>query len=189
MRRIGIKPIKIPEGVTVAVEKNLVTVTGPKGTLSQSFRPEVKIAIDANQVIVERKGDTPKAKSLHGLSRTLLENMCLGVTSGWNKGLELVGVGYKAVVEEGNLVLSVGFSHPVKYPSPAGITFQVVENTKINVQGFDKQLVGETAAQIRRIRPPEPYKGKGIRYIGEVIRRKAGKAAAKAVGAATGGAK
>ena len=187
MSRIGLVPVKIPEGVSVTVEKKLVTVTGPKGTLTQTFRPEVAIKVDGHQVFVERKGDSPKAKSLHGLSRTLLENMCLGVTSGWNKGLELVGVGYKAALEGTNLVLSLGFSHPVKFSAPEGIVFEITENTKINVRGFDKQLVGETAAQIRRLRPPEPYKGKGIRYIGEVVRRKAGKAAAKTAGAAGGG--
>lgn len=189
MSRIGIKPIKIIEGVTVKVDGLSVVVVGPKGTLSLTFRPEVKINVADGQVIVERKGDTPKAKSLHGLTRTLVENMIQGVTAGWNKGLELVGVGYRAAVEGTTLVLNVGFSHQVKFPAPEGITFAVTDNTKVNVSGADKQLVGETAAQIRRIRPPEPYKGKGIRYIGEVIRRKAGKAAAKTAGAAGGGAK
>jgi len=190
MSRIGAKPIKIPEGVTVNKDGNAVTITGPKGTLTSSFRPEIAINIDGNTIFVERRSETPKAKSLHGLTRTLVENMVFGVTKGWNKGLELIGVGYRAVVEGGTLVLNVGFSHQIKFPAPAGITFTVTENTKIDVSGIDKQLVGETAAQIRRIRPPEPYKGKGIRYIGEVVRRKAGKAA-KAVGAAgaTGGAK
>lgn len=190
MSRIGAKPIKIPEGVTVQKDGSLVTVVGPKGSLSSAFRPEIEIKIEGNNISVERKGETPKAKSLHGLTRTLVENMILGVTQGWNKGLELIGVGYRAVVEANTLVLNVGFSHQVKFPAPTGITFTVSENTKVNVSGVDKQLVGETAAQIRRIRPPEPYKGKGIRYIGEVVRRKAGKAA-KAVGAAgaTGGAK
>lgn len=181
MSRIGQKPVKILEGTTVTVDKNQVTVTGPKGSLYFSFRPEIAVKVEGNNILVERVSSTPKAKSLHGLSRTLIENMIMGVTSGWNKGLELVGVGYRASVEGDKLVLNVGFSHPVNFPAPAGITFEVLENTKINVKGFDKQLVGETAAQIRKIRPPEPYKGKGIRYIGEVVRRKAGKAAAKAV--------
>jgi large subunit ribosomal protein L6 len=188
MSRIGNKPVEIPEGVTVTVEKNVVTVSGPKGVLSASFRPEVKITVGKTDAVVERVGETPKAKSLHGLSRTLLENMVLGVTQGFCKGLELVGVGYRGQLEGTTLVLSVGFSHPVRFPAPPGITFEVVDNTKINVRGIDKQLVGETAAAVRRIRPPEPYKGKGIRYIGEQIRRKAGKAA-KAAGVGAGGAK
>lgn len=189
MSRIGTKPVKIPEGVTIKVEKGAVTVTGPKGTLSQTFRPEVAVKVEGGSILVERVAETPKAKSLHGLSRTLLENMVLGATSGWNKGLELVGVGYRAELSGPDLVLNIGFSHPVKFPAPAGITFAVADNTKINVSGTDKQLVGETAAQIRRTRPPEPYKGKGIRYIGEYIRRKAGKAAAKTASPAGGAAK
>ncbi len=180
MSRVGKKPVKIPEGVTVQVDGQKVSVSGPKGALTYDFRPEVAIKVDGNQVLVEREGDTAKAKSLHGLSRTLVENMVRGTDKGWNKGLELVGVGYRAEVSGANLVLSVGFSHPVKFTAPPGITFSVNQN-QINVSGIDKQLVGETAAKIRRIRPPEPYKGKGIKYIGEVIRRKAGKAA-KAVG-------
>lgn len=189
MSRIGKKPIKMPEGVTVNVDGNNVSVTGPKGTLQFSFRPEIKIAVSGGNASVDRVADTPKAKALHGLSRTLLENMIRGVTQGWNKGLELIGVGYRAAVEGRDLILNVGFSHPIKFPAPTGITFEVAENTKINVSGPDKQLVGETAAKIRRFRPPEPYKGKGIRYVGEVIRRKAGKAV-KAVGATgAGGAK
>lgn len=187
MSRIGKKPVKIPEGVTVNEANGNVTVVGPKGSLSFTFRPEIKISAAGTQVNVDRVAETPKAKALHGLSRTLLDNMIFGVTQGWNKGLELVGVGYRAEVFGADLILNVGFSHPVNFPAPEGITFIVNENTKINVSGADKQLVGETAAKIRRIRPPEPYKGKGIRYVGERIRRKAGKAV-KAVGAA-GGAK
>ncbi|MBI3888029.1 50S ribosomal protein L6 [Candidatus Microgenomates bacterium] len=182
MSRIGKKPVKIPAGVTVKVEGNVVSATGPKGVLSINVRPEVKISVTDNDVLVERSAETPKAKALHGLTRSLIENIVTGVNLGWNKGLELVGVGYRAEVSGGTLVLNVGFSHQVKFPAPTGITFEVSENTKINVKGTDKQLVGETAAQIRRIRPPEPYKGKGIRYIGELVRRKAGKAA-KAAGA------
>lgn len=183
MSRIGKKPIKIPEGVTIKIEGGNVDVTGPKGNLSFTFRPEVKISIEGGNINIDRVSETAKAKSLHGLSRTLVENMVLGVTAGWNKGLELVGVGYRAAVEGTDLVLNVGFSHPVRFPAPEGITFEVADNTKINIKGNDKQVVGETAAKIRRIRPPEPYKGKGIRYVGEVVRRKAGKAV-KAVGAA-----
>lgn len=185
MSRIGKKPIKIPTGVTVKTESHKILATGPKGELALSIRPEIKIAVNSSDIQVERVSDTPKAKSLHGLTRTLVENIVMGVNRGWNKGLELVGVGYRASLEATTLVLNVGFSHPVKYPAPAGITFEVTDNTKINIRGVDKQLVGETAAQIRRIRPPEPYKGKGIRYIGEVVRKKAGKAA-KAVGGAPG---
>lgn len=183
MSRIGKKPVKIPQGVTVNVTDHHVEVTGPKGKLTTDFRPEVSLKVDGSNLIVDRAADTPKAKSLHGLSRTLAENMVLGVSNGWNKGLELVGVGYRVALEGTTLVLNLGFSHQVKFPAPQGITFEILENTKINVKGVDKQLVGETAAKIRRIRPPEPYKGKGIRYVGEVIRRKAGKAA-KAVGGA-----
>lgn len=180
MSRIGNKPVKITSGVTVSVSGSKVVVTGPKGELSFEFRPEIKITSNDNNIILERKVETPKAKALHGLSRTLVENMITGVSTGWNKGLELVGVGYRAQVEGTTLVLNLGFSHQIKIPAPTGITFEVTEN-RINVKGADKQLVGETAAQIRRLRPPEPYKGKGIRYIGEVVRKKAGKAA-KAVG-------
>ena len=187
MSRIGKKPVKIPAGVTFKVEGRTAMASGPKGDLALEFRPEVSLKTEGSDILVERVGETAKAKSLHGLTRTLVENLVMGVSSGWNKGLELVGVGYRAALEGTTLVLNVGFSHQVKFAAPAGITFEVLENTKVNVKGIDKQLVGETAAQIRRIRPPEPYKGKGIRYIGETVRRKAGKAA-KAVGAA-GGAK
>lgn len=163
---------------------NDFSATGPKGSLGIKLRPEVKVAIAGTSISVERVAETPKARSLHGLSRTLVENVIMGVSQGWNKGLELVGVGYRANLEGTSLVLNVGFSHSVKVPPPEGITFEVSDNTKINVRGNDKQLVGETAAQIRRVRPPEPYKGKGIRYIGEVVRKKAGKAAkAAATGA------
>lgn len=183
MSRIGKKPVKIPDGVSVKITDNTLVANGPKGDLSVSLRPEVKVSVDGSNLNIERLSDTPKAKSLHGLSRTLVENAVLGVSAGWNKGLELIGVGYRAEMSGTMLILSVGFSHKVEFPAPSGITFEVNENTKINVKGADKQLVGETAAQIRRVRPPEPYKGKGIRYIGEVVRKKAGKAA-KAAGAA-----
>ena len=179
MSRIGKKPVKIPDGVTVNVAGQVVEVIGPKGKLATEFRREVAIKVEGNNVMVDRISETPKAKSLHGLSRTLVENMVLGVSQGWNKGLELIGVGYRAALEGTTLVLNVGFSHQVKVPASAGITFEVSDNTKINIKGIDKQLVGETAAQIRRIRPPEPYKGKGIKYVGEIIRRKVGKTAVK----------
>lgn len=182
MSRIGKKPVKIPEGVTVKIDGAKVSAQGPKGTLEEIYRPEVKITQDNNNLVVERVAETAKAKSLHGLTRTLVENLLFGVSKGWNKGLEIVGVGYRAEVQGKDLVLNVGFSHQVKFPAPEGITFEVKQNI-INVSGIDKQLVGETAAQVRRIKPPEPYKGKGIRYVGEKVRKKAGKAA-KAVGVA-----
>ena len=182
MSRIGKKPVKIPESVTVKIDGQVVTATGPKGVLTQEFRPEIAIRAEGNNILVERVVETPKGKALHGLTRTLIENMLFGVDKGWNKGLELVGVGYRVAVEGTNLLLSVGFSHQVKFPAPEGITFEVKQMI-INVSGINKQLVGETAAQIRRIKPPEPYKGKGIRYVGEVVRKKPGKTA-KAIGAA-----
>jgi large subunit ribosomal protein L6 len=177
MSRIGQKPVKVPEGVTVRIDGGHLAAAGPAGTLELVLRPEVKMEVSGNSVLVSRREESARAKSLHGLSRTLVENTLLGVSKGWNKGLELVGVGYRAALEGQVLVLSVGFSHPVRFSAPEGITFEVSENTKINVRGVDKQRVGETAAQIRRIRPPEPYKGKGIRYSGEAVRRKPGKAA------------
>jgi len=169
------------EGVTVKIDGNMVTATGPKGDLSYEHRPEVSVKIDGSTILVERVSETAKAKSLHGLTRTLVENLLFGVSKGWNKGLEIVGVGYRAETNGKELILNVGFSHQVKFPAPEGITFEVKQNI-INVSGIDKQRVGETAAQIRKVKPPEPYKGKGIRYVGEVVRRKAGKAA-KAAGA------
>jgi len=182
MSRIGNKPISVPQGVTVSLNGSEVTATGQKGTLKWSIRPEVKVVIDGQKIDVSRSNENPKAKAVQGLTRTLIDNMILGVSTGWNKGLELVGVGYRAAVQGNMLVLNVGFSHQVNFPAPTGITFEVKDNTKINVSGIDKQLVGETAAQIRRIKPPEPYKGKGIRYMGEVVKKKAGKTA-KAAGA------
>lgn len=187
MSRIGSKPIKIPEGVTVTVEKKTVTCQGSKGKLEQEFRSEIKINIENNNIIIERVAETPKAKALHGLYRSLLANMIQGVSTGWNKGLEMVGTGFRAETDGKKLTLRLGFSHPVIYEVPEGISFEIKEN-KINVTGIDKQKVGEIAAQIRRIKPPEPYKGKGIRYVGEVVRRKPGKAAAKAGPGGTTGA-
>jgi large subunit ribosomal protein L6 len=180
MSRIGKKPIKIPEGVTVRIDGSSVSAVGPKGALTYEHQPEIAVKQENNSLHVERIAETAKAKSLHGLTRTLIENLLFGVSKGWNKGLEIVGVGYRAEVSGKDLVLNVGFSHQVKFPAPEGIIFEVKQNI-INVSGIDKQLVGETAAQIRKIKPPEPYKGKGVRYVGEVVRKKAGKAA-KAVG-------
>ncbi len=182
MSRIGQKPIPVPEGVTLKRESRLVSVTGPKGALQLEFRPEVDLKMTTGKVEVVRTKETPKAKAIQGLSRSLIANMVAGVTTGWNKGLELVGVGYRVTTTGTSLVLNVGFSHQVNFSAPPGISFEVKDTTKINVSGIDKQLVGETAAQIRRIKPPEPYKGKGIRYSGERVKRKAGKAA-KAAGA------
>lgn len=189
MSKIGEKPISIGTGVKVTVDGQKVTVEGPKGSLSFNFRPEIKVSVIDGKIDVKRSNESAKSKSLHGLTRTLISNMVFGVEKGWSKGLELSGVGYRSLVEGDTLVLTVGFSHPVKYKLPPGISATVVEN-KITINGADKQLVGETTAQIRRIRPPEPYKGKGIKYIGEHIRRKAGKTA-KTLGApgASAGAK
>lgn len=187
MSKIGEKPISLSAGVNVKIDGQKVTVVGPKGSLDFAVRPEIKISEQNRKIVTERISDSSKAKSLHGLTRTLISNMIFGVEKGWSKGLELSGVGYRASVEGNNLILTVGFSHPVKYELPEGISATVVEN-KITITGADKQLVGEVAAQIRRIRPPEPYKGKGIKYSGEHIRRKAGKTA-KALGASAAGGK
>lgn len=186
MSHIGRQPIKIPQGVTVTYDKNIVTVTGPKGTLTQKIKPEIALTVENDRVLVSKKTEDGKTNALFGLYRSLINNMVQGVSIGFNKGLELSGVGYRAQINGQELVLNVGFSHQVKIPIPQNITITVVES-KINVQGFDKQLVGETAAIIRRVRPPEPYKGKGIHYIGEIIRRKAGKSVKTT--AVTGGAK
>lgn len=184
MSHIGRQPIKISEGVTVTLAKGVVNITGPKGALTQTVRPEISIKVDNGHIVVMKKNEAGKTNALFGLYRSLLNNMVQGVTVGFNKGLELSGVGFRAQVSGDELVLNVGFSHPVKIKIPEGITITVSEN-KINVSGCDKQKVGETAAIIRRVRPPEPYKGKGIHYIGEKIRRKAGKSV-KATGVAQG---
>lgn len=183
MSRIGKLPVAIPEGVEVIMTGQTVTVRGPKGELKQTFRPEVSLEVKDGQVLVSRRTDDDKA--LHGLYRSLVANMVRGVTEGYSKELEMTGIGYRANVEGTDLVMAVGFSHPVKIAAPGGIKFSVNEG-KIRVEGFDKALVGQIAANIRAVRPPEPYKGKGIHYIGEYIRRKAGKTA-KAVGAAASG--
>lgn len=180
--KIGKQPVQIPQGVNVTIEDSRVLVSGPKGELTFTFRPEVKVEVKDDQVIVTRKNDTKFAKSLHGLTRSVIANMIKGVTVGHEKTLEIVGVGYRAAKDGNNLVLSVGYSHPVLITETPGIAIETKEN-KIIVSGADKILVGEIAAKIRRVRPPEPYKGKGIKYSGEIIRRKAGKAV-KAVGAA-----
>jgi len=182
MSKIGKLPIEIPNGVTVAVADNTIKVVGSKGELSFTFRPEIKVVAVDNVIKVTRKNDTKYVKALHGLTRSLIANMIKGVTDGHTKKLELVGVGYRATKQGENLVLNVGYSHPVIIESAPGVQLETKEN-KITVSGVDKALVGELAATIRRVRPPEPYKGKGIKYEDEVIRRKAGKAL-KSAGAA-----
>ena len=177
MSRIGKKPIAIPNGVEVKIgDDNHISVNGPKGQLAQVFDRDIKFTVEDGFIVVDRPDNQREHRSLHGLSRTLLANMVIGVTDGFKKDLEIQGVGYRAAMDGSTLVLSVGYSHPVKVVPPDGITFVVEANTKLSVSGINKQVVGEQAAQIRRVRPPEPYKGKGIRYAGEVVRRKAGKA-------------
>jgi len=179
MSRIGKKVIPIPSGTKVDVSGSSITVTGPKGTLSKEFRPEVSIKVEDNQVIVERTGEDKIHRSLHGLTRTLVYNMVEGVSNGFTKSLDLVGVGYRCQVQGTKLVIQVGYSHPVEVEPPVGIEISVEGNNKIHVKGSDKQLVGDVAAKIRAVRKPEPYKGKGIKYSTEVIRRKAGKSGKK----------
>ena len=179
MSRIGKKPISLPAGVKVTVDGNTVTVQGPKGTLTQALPEEITITQEDNQILVQRANDDKQQRSFHGLSRALIANMVEGVTNGFEKKLELVGVGYRAQMQGKKLVISIGFSHPVEVDAPEGIEFEVPAPTRITIKGIDKQLVGNTAAHIRAIRKPEPYKGKGIKYENEFIRRKAGKAGAK----------
>jgi large subunit ribosomal protein L6 len=180
MSRIGNAPIEIPAGVTVTLgENNLVKVKGPKGELSRHIHPDMKVTVEGNIVKVTRPSDDKPHKSLHGLSRTLIHNMVLGVTEGFSKSLEINGVGYRAQKQGKNLNLSLGFSHPVIVEPPAGISFDVPSANAIVVNGIDKETVGQIAAEIRGLREPEPYKGKGIKYAGEHIRRKEGKAGAK----------
>ncbi len=175
MSRIGRKPIDIPQGVEVSIDGNTVRVKGPKGELSQDVHREMRISIAGNRVLVERPSDEPFHRSLHGLTRSLLANMIEGVTKGYSKGLEIEGVGYRAAKSGEKLVLTVGYSHPVEIEPGPGIVFEVPSPTKITVKGLDKQRVGEVAAEIRAVRKPEPYQGKGLHYEGERIRRKAGK--------------
>jgi large subunit ribosomal protein L6 len=172
--------IKIPSGVNVSVDTgNVVRVKGPKGELAQSVNPAITVAIDGGDVKVARPNDEKQNKAMHGLYRSLIANMITGVTAGYAKELEIVGTGYRAAVNGKTLVLNVGYSHQVEIPPPAGIAFETPVPTRIVVRGFDKNLVGETAAQVRRVRQPEPYMGKGIRYLGEVVKIKEGKAAGK----------
>ena len=181
MSRVGKKPIQIPQGVEVKISDHRVVIKGPKGELSREVRPEIGVEVKEGKILVSPKIETKKTKALWGLTRALIANMIKGVTEGYERKLEIEGVGFRASVEGENLVLSVGFTHPVKIKAPEGIKFSVEKNI-ITVSGTDKELVGQMAAKIRAIRPPEPYKGKGIRYVGERVRRKVGK---KAVTAAT----
>jgi large subunit ribosomal protein L6 len=177
MSRIGVKPIPVPKGVDVQIGAgNSVKVKGPKGELSQVLTTKVSIIQDDGVLRVERPNDQRESKALHGLTRSLINNMVVGVTDGYTKNLEILGVGYRAALDGKNLVLNVGYSHQVRMVAPDGVTYAVEGNNRVAVSGINKQVVGEEAARIRGVRPPEPYKGKGIRYAGEVVRRKAGKA-------------
>ena len=175
MSRIGEMPIPVPQGVKVSIKENQVTVKGPKGELSRSFNPAMSISMSDGSVTVSRPSDDRLDRSLHGLTRSLLANMVEGVTKGFQKSLELVGIGYRAQMAGEKLVFQVGYSHPVEVSPPPGISFAVVGTSRINVDGIDKELVGDVAAKIRAIRPPDHYKGKGIRYAGEMVRLKPGK--------------
>ncbi|MGN6125025.1 MAG: 50S ribosomal protein L6 [Humibacter sp.] len=176
MSRIGRLPIDIPAGVDVKVDGQDVTVKGPKGELSLTVAQPIQVKIEENQVLVSRPDDERTSRSLHGLTRTLINNQIIGVTQGYSKGLEIVGTGYRVAQKGSSIEFALGFSHPVTVEPPAGISLTVEGNNKVTVAGIDKQAVGEAAANIRKIKKPEPYKGKGIRYAGEVVRRKAGKA-------------
>ncbi|MGH7477215.1 MAG: 50S ribosomal protein L6 [Longimicrobiales bacterium] len=179
MSRVGKKPVPIPKNVEITIDGSTVRVKGPKGELTRSFRPELTIRQEDGTLLVERGSETHEQRALHGLTRALLANMVHGVTNGFKKQLELIGVGYRAEKKGKNLVLSVGYSHQVTYPEPEGITLSAPAPTQVVIEGIDKQKVGQVAAEIREVRPPEPYKGKGIRYQGEQVRRKAGKTGAK----------
>jgi len=178
MSRIGRMPVPVPAGVTVEAADGNLNVSGPKGRLSQAIPSGVSVRRDGEALLVERATDSRTDRSLHGLTRTLINNMVLGVTQGFEKRLEIIGTGYRAQAAGGGLSISVGYSHPVVFNPPEGISLNM-DGPRVVVSGIDKQAVGEIAAQIRRIRPPEPYKGKGIRYMGETVRRKAGKAGGK----------
>ena len=179
MSRIGKKPVTLPKGVNLDLQGSTVAVKGPKGELRRTLHPEMKLTLDNGSFTVERPSDDKRHKALHGLTRTLVQNMVEGVSKGFTKTLEIQGVGYKAEAKPYGVNLIVGFSHPVKYEAPKGIKISVENNTVVKVEGADKEVVGQVAAELRSVRPPEPYKGKGIRYQGEQVRRKAGKTGAK----------
>jgi len=175
MSRIGRLPIDIPAGVDVKVDGSAVTVKGPKGELALTVASPIEVKLEDGQLLVTRPDDERESRSLHGLTRTLIANQIIGVTAGYSKGLEIVGTGYRVTAKGNSLEFALGFSHSITVDPPAGISFTVDGNTKLTVHGIDKQAVGEAAANIRKLRKPEPYKGKGVRYAGEVVRRKAGK--------------
>jgi large subunit ribosomal protein L6 len=175
MSRIGKKAIPTPAGVTVTIEGQTLTVEGPKGQLSWTLPEEIELRHEGAEILVAKRVETTRAQAMWGLSRTLVSNMVVGVSAGYEEALELVGVGYRAQMKGDSLSLQLGFSHEVDLPAPEGIAFAVPKQTEIRISGIDKQAVGEIAARIRRIRPPEPYKGKGVRYLGEKVRRKEGK--------------
>lgn len=177
MSRIGKKPVALPTGVTAQIDGHKITVKGPKGEISRTLNPELAVALEDGTVVVRRPSDEARHKALHGLTRTLVANMVQGVTEGFAKSLEIQGVGYKAETRPFGVQLVVGLSHPVPYHAPKGIKITVTNNVLLKVEGVDKELVGQVAAELRNVRPPEPYKGKGIRYVGEQVRRKAGKTA------------
>lgn len=177
MSRVGKKPISIPSGVKVKIEQNEIRVSGPKGELKKEIHPSLKIQMNENEIVVSRSSDSKFHRSLHGLARALIANMVEGVTNGYRKALEIQGIGYKAELKGEKLNLSLGFSHPILFAPPEGIKIDLSGPNRIAVSGIDKELVGMVAAKIRSFRPPEPYKGKGIRYEGEFVRKKAGKAA------------
>jgi large subunit ribosomal protein L6 len=175
MSRIGKKAVTVPSGVTVTLNGQTVTVKGPKGQLAWTIADEIEVRQEGGELTLAPREDTQRARAMWGLSRTLVSNMVVGVTQGFEQTLELVGVGYRAAMKGQALSMQLGFSHDVDIPPPAGVTFAVPKQTEVRISGIDKQLVGETAARIRKIRPPEPYKGKGVRYAGETVRRKEGK--------------
>jgi len=179
MSRIGKKPVVLPKNVTATIEGQTIKVKGPRGELERRLHPALGIALEDGSVVVSRPDDESEHKALHGLTRTLVSNMVEGVTKGFQKQLEIVGVGYKAETRPYGLQLALGFSHPVEYRAPKGIKLSAPQPTQITIEGADKEMVGQVAAELRGLRPPEPYKGKGIKYVGEQIRRKAGKAGGK----------
>lgn len=181
MSRIGKQPVVIPEGVTVVVSPASIVVKGPKGELSEKMYPGIKVEVVGKEVLVTRRANDPQHRASHGLIRSLIENMVIGVTKGFEKKLELMGTGYRVVTKGAGISLSLGYSHPIEVDAVTGITFKVEGNNKITITGISKYLVGQISAKIRELRPPEPYKGKGVRYENEVVRRKAGKAAKTAV--------